>query len=239
MNNRIYPPVLVLILTLAFLVAPALTPPFSGYLPGQMPVQIGRPAIQPAGYAFAIWGVIYIWLLVHAVFGLIWRSTAPHWAASRLPLMGALALGSVWLAIAGSWPILATVAIAVMALCAITAFLRAAPVADRWLLIAPLSIFAGWLTAASLVSLGVVLAGYGILGNQASAFAMLGLALVLGLWLQSRQPGMPIYGATLIWALIGLHNANAQDMPAVAVAAGSAAALIGGVTLWMWQRQRS
>ena len=40
-----------------------------GYDPGQFPVVIARPSIQPAGYAFAIWGLIYAWLMAHAGFG--------------------------------------------------------------------------------------------------------------------------------------------------------------------------
>ena len=40
--------------TLAFMVAPFITPPFTGYDPAQFRVFIERPSIQPAGYAFAI-----------------------------------------------------------------------------------------------------------------------------------------------------------------------------------------
>ncbi len=238
MNKTLIAPALLVLLTLAFLVAPSVTPPFRGYLPGQMPVDIARAAIQPAGYAFAIWGVIYLWLIAHAVFGLIWRRADPLWAAPRLPLMLAVALGTVWLAIASNWPVAATISIAVMALAAITAFLRADPLRDRWLLIAPLSIFAGWLTAATLVSFGVVLAGYGLLSNEGSAFVMLALATALGLALQSRQPTMPIYGATLVWALIAVYNVNATELPAVAITAAAAAALIALGSGLLWLRSR-
>ena len=37
----------------------------------------------PAGYAFAIWGVIYAWLVVSAVYGVIWRREAKDWEAMR------------------------------------------------------------------------------------------------------------------------------------------------------------
>lgn len=235
MRNSFIPPALLLALTIAFLIAPAITPPFTGYQPGQMPVDVGRPLIQPAGYAFAIWGVIYLWLIAHAVFGLIWRRGDAAWAATRLPLMGAVALGSVWLAIATHWPIIATVSIVAMAGFALTAFLRAAPARDRWILIAPLAIFAGWLTAASLVSLGVVLAGYGVLTNEVSALAMLGLAGVLGLALQARQPTMAIYGATLVWALIAVYRVNSAEQTTVAFAAAAVAVVIGLGTAGLWR----
>ena len=61
------------IIILAMVAAPALTPSFTGYDPATFPVRIDRPAIQPAGYAFSIWGLIYLWLLVHAGYGLFKR----------------------------------------------------------------------------------------------------------------------------------------------------------------------
>ena len=45
--------------TLAFLLSPSLTEPFTGYTPESFPVDQIDPPVQPAGYAFAIWGVIY------------------------------------------------------------------------------------------------------------------------------------------------------------------------------------
>ena len=62
---------LLFIVTLAFGAAPFLSEPFRGYPAGSFPVDILRPSIQPAGYAFAIWGLIYLWLIVHSGFGLL------------------------------------------------------------------------------------------------------------------------------------------------------------------------
>ena len=164
--------ILILIATAAFIAAPAVTTPFTGYDPGMFPVVIAHPSIQPAGYAFAIWGLIYAWLLVHAGFGLMRRSD-PVWDAVRLPHLGGLLLGTVWLAIASLYPLTATAAIVVMAGFTLWAFLVASPARDLWLLAAPLGLFAGWLTAASMVSLGVMLAGYGWLSDTGAALTML------------------------------------------------------------------
>lgn len=60
---------LILILTIAFAVSPAFTTPFSGFSVHQLPIPQIDPPIQPAGYAFSIWGLIYSWLIVSAVFG--------------------------------------------------------------------------------------------------------------------------------------------------------------------------
>ncbi|MFN3575614.1 MAG: hypothetical protein ACK4TJ_01305, partial [Tabrizicola sp.] len=199
---------ILLVATLAFALAPIITPPFTGYDPGQFPVEIAQPAVQPAGYAFAIWSLIYLWLILHAAFGLWKRQRHPAWVRVRPALTLAVVLGTLWLAIAVSSPVWATVVILVMAGAANLAFLKAPTEPDRWILSAPLAIFAGWLTAASAVSTGVLLAGYGYLGNEEAAYDMLAAVLILGLLVQWRKPRMPVYGLTLAWALVGIGVAN-------------------------------
>ena len=225
---------LLLLVTLAFGAAPFLTPPFRGYDPALFPVNIPRPSIQPAGYAFAIWSVIYLWLITHAVLGLWKHAENPAWDAPRLPLIAAIALGSAWLSIAPVAPIWATVTILIMAATAIAAFLRADTETDRWLLSGPIAILAGWLSAAAAVSTGVVAAGYGLLTDTSSALAMIIATLMVATTVQRRKPRMPVYGLTVIWALAGIVVANAGLNPAVAITAGlgiAAMALILRATL--------
>lgn len=211
---------LLLLVTLAFGAAPFLTPPFRGYDPALFPVQIARPSIQPAGYAFGIWSVIYLWLITHAVLGIWKHAENPAWDRPRLPFILAIALGSAWLSIAPVAPIAATVTILVMAGAAITAFLRSDTETDRWLLSAPTAILAGWLSAAAAVSTGVVASGYGLLTDTAAALVMIVATLMLAITIQRRRPAMPVYGLTVIWALVGIVVANAGLNPVVAIAAG-------------------
>jgi hypothetical protein len=217
---------LLLIVTAAFGVAPIITPPFSGYDPSLFPVQIARPSIQPAGYAFSIWSVIYLWLFVHAITSIWKHATNPVWDRTRLPLIIAIGLGSIWLSIAPVAPIWATVVIWIMAATALVAFLRADTETDRWLLSAPIAILAGWLSAAAAVSTGVVIAGYGWLSDTATAALMIAITLALATWTQRQKPRMPIYGLTVIWALIGITVANAGLNPTVAILAGIGIALM-------------
>lgn len=219
-------PALVLAAALAFAVAPFITPPFTGYEPGRFPVPVADPAIQPAGYAFAIWSVIYLWLLAHAGFGLFRRAEDPGWDRMRWPLIVSLAVGAGWLAVAPDWPILATVMIWVMLATALAAFLLAPPATDRWLLAAPMAIYAGWLTAASGVSLGVVLSGYGWLGDTQGAVAMLALVLAIAVWVQRARPTMPVYGLTVIWALAGIVVENGSANLTVSLIAASGIAVM-------------
>lgn len=228
--------VLLLLVTLAFGLAPFVTPPFRGYDPALFPVRIDRPSIQPAGYAFAIWSVIYLWLITHAVTSLWKRAENPIWDRTRLPFAASIALGAAWLSIAPVAPITATVTILIMAAAAIAAFLRADTETDRWLLSAPIAILAGWLSAAAAVSTGVVIAGYGLLSDTASAVAMIAATLTLATWVQRRKPNMPVYGLTVIWALAGITVANAGLNPTVAILAGLGIALMA---LVLRQTQRA
>ena len=85
------------------------------------------------------------------------------------------------------------------------------------------ALYAGWLTAASCVALGLVLAGHGVMGAQAAALAMLALALVIGLGILSARPDSPEYALTLGWALIGVIADNLAP-----VNCGGAGTLRGG-----------
>jgi hypothetical protein len=230
------PALMLLLATVAFGLAPLVTPPFTGYDPLLFPVDIGRPAIQPAGYAFAIWSVIYLWLILHAVYGLWKRAEAPEWEPTRLPLTVAILVGVAWLWIAGQSAVWGTVTIWIMAVGALAAFLRAPTEPDRWLLSGPLAIFSGWLTAAAAVSTGVLIAGYGVLSNVGSALAMLALVLAIALVVQGRKARMPVYGLTVVWALVGVIVVNWGDLPTVAWAAVAGAVVMLGALSVMWRR---
>lgn len=235
--TRFYPLIL-FVVTLAFGAAPFLSQPFQGYPPGSFPVEIARPSIQPAGYAFSIWGLIYLWLAVHAVTFLWKRREDEDWLRVAGAMILSLAVGSLWLYIAPTVPVVAGVAIIVMAVAALTAFLRADTFADRWTLAAPIAIYAGWLSAASAVSTGVILAGYGVLSDTGAALVMLAVVVVLAALIQYRQPRLPEYGLTVIWALIGVVAANWGQNVTVFLAALVALALVVGVLVLLLPRMR-
>ena len=210
--------------TAAFLISPAVTVPFRGYTPDLFPVAQVDPSIQPAGYAFAIWGVIYLWLAASALFGLVKRGNDPDWDYARLPLILSLGPGALWLWVAGFAPVTATVLILCMMGCAIWALLRA-PARDFWLFAVPVGLYAGWLTAAAHVSLGVVIAGYGLLPETTAALVCVASALLLALWVLSQVPRALAYAIAVVWALIGIVVENGAGHPVTVAAALGAAVL--------------
>ena len=223
---------------LAFAAAPFLAPGFEGFDPEAFPVPQRDPPVQPAGYAFAIWGPIYLWLLAHAGWGLFARADDPDWDRPRWPLFASLALGTSWLAVAGQAPVLATVQIWAMLAFALLALARTPPGRERLLLEAPVALYAGWLTAAAFVALGLVLAGHGLVGETAAAVLCLAGAVALGLAVQTRLGRAPFYGAALAWALIAVTVANAGRALPLALAAGLGAGAMALAALRAARRGR-
>ncbi|MBY6202317.1 hypothetical protein KUV65_13145 [Maritalea mobilis] len=219
--------VFVVIAAVAFFVSPFLNEPFTGFEPGQMPVEVLEPPVTPAGYAFAIWGVIYIWLVASALFGLIKRDSAPDWDAIRWPLFLSFAVGAAWIPIALSSPVMATVLIWVMWAGAVWALLRA-PVRDRGWLAWPIGLYAGWLTAASSVATATVVMGFGLLEPMTASWAGLALALLIALPLSQRLRA-PTYAFAAGWAAVGIAVANWPTLYGFAAVAG-AVLLLGQAT---------
>lgn len=223
--------ILVLAAAVAFALAPAVTQPFSGFEADQLPIPQIDPPVQPAGYAFAIWGVIYVWLVVMAGFGLFARDTDPGWDATRTPIIVSLAVGAPWLAVANTSAIWATILIFVMLAGAAWALLRA-PRKDRWWLQAPVALYAGWLTAASWVSLATIGAGYGVLFGQIG-WAVVGLlgALTTSFAIMRLRPGAPEYAVAVVWALVGVAVANIPGAILIAGIAGLGAVGVAWLAL--------
>ncbi len=224
MNSRTLA-LVVLIATLTFALSPLVTPGFSGFTPDQFPVPQIDPPVQPAGYAFSIWGLIYLWLIVGAVVGVWKAANDPGWRAMRLPLAISLIIGTFWVAVANVAPVWATLMIVVMAATAIAAMLRAGP--DRpWLQVRPVALYAGWLTAATGVAIGVVLGGYAILSEQNAAILCLFAVLVVALAVQTARPREWGYPAAVVWGLIGVIVTNFPNANWLVIGLAAIGALI-------------
>ena len=210
---------------IAFALGPFFTS-FDGFDPNAYPIPQDQPPVQPAGYAFSIWGVIYLWLIVSTGIGLFQRAEDAIWAATRNPLLISLAIGIIWLPVAEQSPIWATILIWIMLLSALVALLRTTA-HDRWLLQAPIGLYAGWLTAASSVSIGLTGAGYGILFDERIwAVIAIAVALAIASYVIMRGLHTATYAFALVWALAAIIL---QNMPDEVFIAGIAA--VGAVVI--------
>lgn len=228
--------ILTLLVTLAFAAGPFLIPNFGGFSADLFPVPQINPPVQPAGWAFAIWGPIYLWLLASALYGLIYRARAPDWAEMRPAMIASLAIGAAWLPVAQQSPLLAAIMIWAMLAAGLAAVFRS-PRKDRLMCSWPLGLYVGWLSAASCVALGLNLAGFGLLPASLTAQAMIVLATVISASVQMYLRRVPTYGMAVVWALVAIYVANDGRDAQVAAFAMVCAIAMAALTLFVGTRE--
>ena len=208
---------------------------------GQSPAEFAADSdatLRVAGFAFAIWGIIYAWLLVYAV-----RQTLP--ATPEMPLLKALGWPSVFALLAIGWWVVAaafdwetgTIAlifgallIVLLPLLAQTRAIRALPRGsrDRWMTIWPLALLAGWLTVAAPVNLLTVVTGNGDLPSflPPTAWAILAVVAVTATaLLVTARLRLLAFALPVAWGLIGVFSAE-QPRNAILAFTALAAALV-------------
>ncbi len=221
--------ILVLLLAVAFAISPAFSNDFRGFPNESFPVQVERWPAQPVGWAFSIWGLIYLGLILAAAWAL-WRPiTMPQWGHAALPLGISLFIGVFWIEAALRSPRVATVMILVMAATAIMAAFRAGPDWREW---APIGLYAGWLTAASGVAIAAVATGYGVLSPRTAAILLIIGVLIVAVAVATARPRVWTYRVGVGWALFGVivQNAAARDWLIVAIC------VVGIVVLALFDR---
>lgn len=216
---------------------------------GQSPAEFsegGDGTLRVAGYAFAIWGLIYLWLLVYAVRQVL-PQTGESLLINRLGWPSVVALLGIgwWIVAAGlDWQA-ATVVLIFGSLAALlvplllnAGAIRALPRTDRdrWMTVWPLTLLAGWLTVAAPLNLITVATRNDALPEvlAPTVWAILAIVAVtvvaLGVTLSLRTLA---YGLPIAWGLLGAFVAEQEGNPLLAYAALAAAmaVLIGAIVL--------
>lgn len=206
--------------------------------------------LKVAGYAFAIWGVIYLGLLIYAV-----RQALPATGESllihRLGWPSALALlGIGWWIVAAALdaePATVVLIFGSMLVLLIPLLANAGHICalslkdrDRWMTVWPLALLAGWLSIAAPVNLITVATGNGDLPDVLSptAWAMLAIVGVAVLALAVTQRLRTIaYALPIAWGLVGVFVAEKdRNAPLAALALGAALAVLVGSSLLAFRR---
>lgn len=208
--------VTVLVLAIAFAVAPAFSGGFGGFSPEQFPVSTAEWPAQPAGWAFSIWGVIYLALIVAAAWALFVAPDDAGWARACPPLAASLAVGVFWVEVASRAPVISMLMILAMLVGGVMALLRSGP--QAWQRV-PLGLYSGWLTAATAAGTSIILTGHGILGPQAAAVLMLIVAVLAAVAISAILPRPAwAYHLAVIWAFVGVIAANLAPLNLAVVA---------------------
>lgn len=189
------------------------------------PVADGRGAtlIDPAGYAFFVWAPILLLSLAYAAYQAL-PSKRSDALLRRMgwPLAGAFLVNGLWEVVSPLGRLgIAQVLIAILlAFLAVTYFRLvrfgrgSLGRADRWLVVGPVGVYFGWITAANAVSLTALAArsglvsGAGVDGALLGAIVLLAGSIVAALVVRGGKPGILqgylAYGATFLWALLGI-----------------------------------
>ena len=208
-----------------------------------------------AGYAFAIWGVIFLLDVVHG----FWQSRRalrddPTLAKIAPWTAAGFALTSAWMplfSLGASRPALFWLCLLVI-FAALFCLLYSArilslddsPRHGQWLWAwTPLSLHAGWLSLASFLNLAQVIVAFKLLPTDdmtAWSLAVLALAAGLLLWMNQRMRGNIDYALAALWGLVAVWvKQSRSDLPgadALAWAAAGVAILLVGQTLWLRMR---
>lgn len=206
----------------------------------------------PAGYAFSIWGLIYLGLIAYAIYQAFPSQRAnPRLQAIAIPFLIASAANPVWIFL---WHYrlftLTLVAMVTLLLSLITVYRRLrpenglVPAGERWLVRLPFSIYLGWISVATIANAQDVLYwwgwdGFGISDvTWAVTMLMAGLALAGLMAWRERDPAFVL---VFVWAYIGIGVAQAET-PAVATAANASVVvlvLVAGAAVWFRSRARA
>lgn len=202
--------------------------------------------LRVAGYAFAIWGLIYLGLLIYAVRQVL-PATGESELLNRLGWPSALAfLGiGLWIVAAAlDWElgtivlIFGSLLVLLVPLLLNARTIRALPRAsrERWMVVWPLALLAGWLGIAAPVNLLTVLTGNGDLPTVVSptVWALVAVALVAGKALAVTWAlRTPAFALPIAWGLLAVFVAEQErnGVLAVGAVAASGLVLVGAVIL--------
>jgi hypothetical protein len=221
--------------------------PPSGAVSAQFP-----NLLLPAGWAFAIWGLIFVFDVLYGV----WQAarsrrddaTLTHiapWTAGGFALttawMPLFSMGLYWLNL-------------IVIFGALACLLRAAfmltddkqRLPQQWLWAwTPISLHAGWLSLAAFVNIAQVVVAYRVMSTTdmlAWSMALFLLLAVLLLWANHRMRGNPDYAGAATWGLIAVYVMQSSWGVRGATAASWCALVLAvalvGQTVWLRFKHR-
>lgn len=190
----------------------------------------------PAGYVFSIWGVIYLGLILFAVYQALPKSSGNATLAQLSPYFWLSCIGNIaWIFLWHYEFFFLTIVAMLLLLCSLVMVhitLRQRNGLGSGLLSkissGTFGIYLGWVSVATIANASQVLyfydwSGWGI-SEPAWAVVMLVVATVLGAVMRLREEDMP-FVLVLIWAFIGIALKQ-SDFPFVSNTAWGVAAVL-------------
>ena len=206
-----------------------------------------RTLITPSGWAFAIWGPLFLLSIAFA----LWQALPAQRTNALLARIGwpaaiALAAQGVWSTYTQLANLTAiSVVIILVSLAGLLIVLRALVAApslslgERLFAAPAFSALAAWLTAASIVNISASLKYHGLAGAEPAPVVtavMIVIGSAIAAIAAARVRGAPLYGLVFTWALVAINAAGGQRFPIVGWAALGGMVLVLAVTVWQLSR---
>jgi hypothetical protein len=206
--------------------------------------------VIPAGYVFAIWGLIYLLLGAFTV----WQALPRNREDSTLRSLGYLpalsgVFNTVWIVLFQYEVFVLTVPVMLALLLTLIAIhLRLWTHRDAirgttyWTVRAPWSVYLGWITVATIANIAQSLAALGLTSIGGIDPALIGAGVLLtgtaiaAIFVHRFRD--VAYGLVIVWAYAGVL-VKEQDTPVVALAAGIGAAVVAALTVAAFVRGRT
>ncbi len=156
----------------------------------------------PAGYAFSIWALIYLGLIIFSLF-----QTMPAQADNFKKVRGFYILSCVancvWIFLWHNQLIVASVGAILVLLASLIAINFSLSKEDSLIARVPFGMYFGWITVASIVNIVVCLASLGIDISIGTACILIVIATVLGVFFRLKLPNAA-YGLTVTWGIVAI-----------------------------------
>ncbi len=210
MNDRILS-VLVLIASVATIAFNGFAA--AGYVGGVTPATVSDKfptVVTPAGYAFSIWSLIFVGMIVFSVYQAL-PSKYERLRGVRVPFLLSCVFNCLWIVLWHNW----FIGICVLVIAALWASLLIANIKmgeaqntfEALMTKAPLGLYCGWVTAATLVNLALYLKSIDV---QLSSIqwnilgcVMLGVALIVAIIVRVKLR-LFLFPLAIAWAATGI-----------------------------------
>jgi benzodiazapine receptor len=204
--------------------------------------------VTPAGYVFAIWGVIYTLLLLFSVFQALPSQRAkPFLEQISVLFILSGVFNVVWLFLWHYDQIVLSVALMFALLATLIAvYMRlgigktSATLKERVFVQLPFSVYLGWITVATIANVSSALVsvqwdGFG-LANETWAVLVIAVALIITLAVIATRKDIA-YSLVLVWALIGIAVNQSSYQNIVTTATASAVIILVVLAAFLaWSR---
>lgn len=219
--------------------------PTNGAISDQYPT-----LLVAAGYAFAIWGLIF---LLDAIFGVVQAArsddAAPELRGLRVPVAIGFALTAAWMIVFTRewfWLALAVIwgALGLTLYVAWQLTRRGASIRRLWWAWLPVSLHAGWLSMAAFLNTAQVIVAFRLLPVDAMlpwSAVLFALATCVLLLANGAMRSNVAYVAAAVWGLVAVYvkqsSSALNGAPVAAWIALAVAAVLLAQTVWLFIRR--